>query len=56
VIDIARLADAAGHLARLMGEAEAVLVRPDRLLFGCGGVSALLAAWDRYLAGESAAA
>ncbi len=56
VIDIAQLADAAGDLARLMGEAEAVLVRPDRHVFGCGEAPALLAAWDHYLRSGSAAA
>lgn len=54
VIDIAQLADSAGRLAQLMDGAEAVLVRPDRHVFGCGDAPGLLAAWDRYLAGEGA--
>lgn len=49
LIDVAHLADAEGDLAALMGEAEAVLVRPDRHIFGCGDAAPLLAAWDAYL-------
>lgn len=55
-VAMSRLADADGDLARMMGDAEAVLVRPDRHVFGCGEAAALLAAWDAYLAGASAAA
>jgi 3-(3-hydroxy-phenyl)propionate hydroxylase len=56
VTEISRLADADGHLARLMGSAEAVLVRPDRHVFGCGDASDLLAAWDLYLGTGNTAA
>jgi 3-(3-hydroxy-phenyl)propionate hydroxylase len=56
VVEASRLADAEGHLARLMGEAEAVLVRPDRHVFGVGEALALLAGWDTYLAGGSPSA
>jgi 3-(3-hydroxy-phenyl)propionate hydroxylase len=49
VIDIARLADRAGYLAQAMGDADAVLIRPDRHIFGCGEAPVLLAAWDNYL-------
>ncbi|HEY4342750.1 MAG TPA: bifunctional 3-(3-hydroxy-phenyl)propionate/3-hydroxycinnamic acid hydroxylase [Parvibaculum sp.] len=49
VTDVSRLADGDGDLARAMGEAEAVLVRPDRHIFGCGAPGELLAAWDAYL-------
>lgn len=44
------LPDKAGHLAALIGDAPAVLVRPDRYVFGVGDAAALTAAWDAYLA------
>ncbi|MEQ9527691.1 MAG: FAD-dependent monooxygenase, partial [Parvibaculaceae bacterium] len=50
------LPDAEGHLARLMDGAPAVLVRPDRYVFGTGETGALVAAWEAYLASGKAAA
>jgi 3-(3-hydroxy-phenyl)propionate hydroxylase len=50
------LADAQGYLKALIGEAEAVLVRPDKHVFGRGSSSALIAAWNAYLASGAVAA
>ncbi|MEP2827511.1 bifunctional 3-(3-hydroxy-phenyl)propionate/3-hydroxycinnamic acid hydroxylase [Parvibaculum sp.] len=44
------LPDKGGHLAALMGDADAILVRPDRYVFGTGDAAALTAAWAAYLA------
>lgn len=44
------LSDKAGHLAALTGEAPALLVRPDRYVFGVGEAAALTDAWAAYLA------
>ncbi|MEQ8377714.1 bifunctional 3-(3-hydroxy-phenyl)propionate/3-hydroxycinnamic acid hydroxylase [Parvibaculum sp.] len=49
------LPDAQGHLAGLMDGAPALLVRPDRHVFGTGETGALIAAWEAYLAGGKAA-
>ncbi|MDO8837826.1 MAG: bifunctional 3-(3-hydroxy-phenyl)propionate/3-hydroxycinnamic acid hydroxylase [Parvibaculum sp.] len=43
-------ADSHGDLAALMGDAAAVLVRPDRHVFGVGATATLVAAWNAYLA------
>ncbi|MBA4210796.1 MAG: monooxygenase [Parvibaculum sp.] len=40
----------------LMNGAPALLVRPDRYVFGAGEAAALLAAWEAYLAGGGVAA
>ena len=44
------LVDEGGRLASLLSESEAILVRPDRYVFGRGPVAALLASWQGYLA------
>lgn len=49
VFALADLADAHGSLVTMMGEAPAILVRPDRLVFGAGEADALVAAWEAYL-------
>ncbi|ABS63160.1 monooxygenase FAD-binding [Parvibaculum lavamentivorans DS-1] len=46
----ALLPDAEGRLAALMQGAPALLVRPDRYVFGAGEAPALVAAWQAYLA------
>ncbi|HEX7776335.1 MAG TPA: bifunctional 3-(3-hydroxy-phenyl)propionate/3-hydroxycinnamic acid hydroxylase [Parvibaculum sp.] len=56
VVAVDQLADARGFLAELLGEAEAVLVRPDKHVFGRGTPAALAAAWMRYLATGAVAA
>lgn len=43
------LPDPNGYLAKLLGDAPAVLVRPDRYVFGIGDPAALSAAWAAYL-------
>jgi 3-(3-hydroxy-phenyl)propionate hydroxylase len=47
--------DEHGVLAVLMGDASAILVRPDRLVFGAGEAGALVDAWDAYLRQSEAA-
>jgi len=42
--------DEDGRVGALLGDAEAVLVRPDRYVFGRGSAVALVAAWRDYLA------
>ena len=49
VFAAADLKDEYGVLAEMMGDAPAMLVRPDRLVFGVGEVSALVDAWAAYL-------
>ncbi|MDP2124560.1 MAG: hypothetical protein Q8J92_09265, partial [Parvibaculum sp.] len=44
------LPDARGDLAGVIGAAPAILVRPDRYVFGTGDAAALVAAWNAYLA------
>lgn len=55
-IEAGALADAEGDLEALMAGAGAILVRPDRHVFGCGEAAGLLDAWDAYLANGTAAA
>ena len=50
------LPDGGGHLAALMGDRPALLVRPDRYVFGAGETASLVAAWEAYLASGKAAA
>lgn len=50
VVRIAALPDAQGRLAALMDGAPALLIRPDRYVFGTGDAAALTAAWQTYLA------
>ena len=50
------LPDAGGHLATLMGDAPAILVRPDRYVFGTGETAALAGGWAAYLASGKTAA
>lgn len=49
VVSLASLADKDSALAAMMGEAPAMLVRPDRNVFGLGDPTALLESWDAYL-------
>lgn len=44
------LPDPDGYLAKLLGDAPGILVRPDRYVFGIGDPASLTAAWARYLA------
>nr|AMK59503.1 FAD-binding monooxygenase [uncultured bacterium UPO68_UPO87] len=50
VVRLAALPDAQGRLAALMSGASALLIRPDRYVFGTGDAAALTAAWQTYLA------
>ncbi len=50
------LPDPQGYLAMLLGDAPAVLVRPDRYVFGIGEAAVLTAAWAHYLASGVAGA
>ena len=43
-------ADADGAVAALLEGHDAILVRPDRYIFGRGSVASLMASWRRYLA------
>ena len=49
VVPVSMLADKEGALAAMMGDAPAMLVRPDRVVFGIGEPAALLGAWSDYL-------
>ncbi len=49
-LDAGALIDEGGAVAALLGDHEAVLVRPDRYVFGRGQAGALAVAWRRYLA------
>ncbi|PKQ03824.1 MAG: hypothetical protein CVT72_13950 [Alphaproteobacteria bacterium HGW-Alphaproteobacteria-11] len=44
------LPDRAGHLAAAFGDRPAILIRPDRYVFGAGEAAALTGAWAAYLA------
>lgn len=47
--DAIQLADAGGHLQALLGNAEAMLVMPDRIIFDTGTPAQLAAEWGEYL-------
>ena len=49
VVPLSMVADKDGALARMMGDAPAMLVRPDKNVFGVGDPAALLASWGDYL-------
>jgi 3-(3-hydroxy-phenyl)propionate hydroxylase len=49
VFGMDQVMDTHGALAALMGDAPAILVRPDRLVFGAGEARALVEAWAAYL-------
>lgn len=44
--------DADGHMESLLGDCDALLAKPDRIVFGRGSVPELAAAWREYLQGE----
>lgn len=44
--------DSTGLIADYLGEAPAMLVKPDRIIFGSGEIESLADAWSRYLQGE----
>jgi len=50
VARFAALEDRGGHLAAAIGDAAALLVRPDRYIFGTGDAASLLEEWHAYLA------
>lgn len=52
---LADLSDPHGTFAAMMGGAQALLVRPDRLVFGAGEPGELVAAWNAYASGRSTA-
>lgn len=45
----AQLLDPNGYVAEALGDAQAMLVKPDRIVFGRGSVDHLLFHWDEYL-------
>ncbi|MEL7482477.1 MAG: bifunctional 3-(3-hydroxy-phenyl)propionate/3-hydroxycinnamic acid hydroxylase [Pseudomonadota bacterium] len=51
--DIVQLLDSQGFLAGLMGDAEAMIVKPDRIIFGSGNVDHVLRHWHDYLGQSS---
>ncbi|MBX3506366.1 MAG: bifunctional 3-(3-hydroxy-phenyl)propionate/3-hydroxycinnamic acid hydroxylase [Parvibaculum sp.] len=55
-VALSALEDGAEGFAALMNGAPALLIRPDRYVFGAGEAAALLAAWSAYLAGGGVAA
>ena len=55
VFALADLADPQGAFAAAMGDAPALLVRPDRLVFGGGDAAELVAAWNLYASGRTSA-
>ncbi|MCG8443322.1 MAG: bifunctional 3-(3-hydroxy-phenyl)propionate/3-hydroxycinnamic acid hydroxylase [Caulobacterales bacterium] len=46
------LHDAEGHIGRLLGDARALLAKPDRIVFGAGEVAMLADEWTKYLGGS----
>lgn len=46
------LEDESGHVRRMLGDAPALLAKPDRIVFGTGGVAMLAREWADYLRGE----
>ena len=55
VFTLGDLSDPHGAFAAAMGDAPALLVRPDRLVFGAGDATALVDAWNAYASGRAAA-
>lgn len=51
---VVQLLDSEGFLAGLMGDAEAMIVKPDRIIFGSGSVDHVLRHWHEYLGKDSA--
>ena len=49
VIALDEIDDTAGHWNKLLGEASAIFVRPDRFIYGFGSAQALIAHWTDYL-------
>ncbi|MGV8997356.1 MAG: bifunctional 3-(3-hydroxy-phenyl)propionate/3-hydroxycinnamic acid hydroxylase [Parvibaculaceae bacterium] len=49
VLALGEIDDSAGHWDKLLGEAPAMLIRPDRMIYGLGAASALMAHWADYL-------
>ncbi|MEM1261693.1 MAG: bifunctional 3-(3-hydroxy-phenyl)propionate/3-hydroxycinnamic acid hydroxylase [Pseudomonadota bacterium] len=47
------LADTGDHVQSLLDNADALLVKPDRIVFGAGNVRTLAHQWTNYLAGAS---
>ncbi len=47
------VADEAGYLRRMLGEEQALLVKPDRIVFGAGDIDRLIQKWRAYLSGEA---
>ena len=47
--DQLRVRDESGLLPKSLGEAEALLAKPDRIVFGAGSVAALTEEWGLYL-------
>ncbi len=46
------IADDDGAIAKYLGDAEAMLVKPDRIIFGANKIEKLASAWGAYLQGE----
>lgn len=55
IITLDEIDDSAGHWNKLLGETSAILVRPDRFIFGLGSADALIAHWTDYLNASVAA-
>ncbi|MDO8288224.1 MAG: bifunctional 3-(3-hydroxy-phenyl)propionate/3-hydroxycinnamic acid hydroxylase [Parvibaculum sp.] len=55
IIALSEIDDAAQHWSKLLGDNEAILVRPDRFIFGLGATRDLLSHWDDYLQSRRAA-
>ena len=47
------LADIDDHLQRMLGSQEALLVKPDRIVFGSGDITTLADQWTSYLGGAT---
>ncbi|MEL6286279.1 MAG: FAD-dependent monooxygenase, partial [Pseudomonadota bacterium] len=49
---VLKLLDAEGYISGMMGPAEAMLVKPDRIIFGTASLTRLSDAWSQYLVGK----